>query len=129
MPTTRFDAVLRGLLVLALSAPATLLASGQDPQAGAPPWQIANGQAGHDLYLPRDIRKAYENGTRSRDGRPGPKYWQNRAAHKIHVTLVPPSRRVQGEQRIVYKNNSPAAIKINPVLRQLLEKGASGLPL
>ena len=30
------------------------------------------------LYMPRDIKAAYKNGTRSMDGKPGKNYWQNR---------------------------------------------------
>ena len=29
------------------------------------------------LYMPRTVKEAFANGTRSPDGRPGPKYWQN----------------------------------------------------
>lgn len=112
MRTTRFDTVRCGLLVLALSAQASLLVAGQDPQPAGPPWQISDGRPGQNLYMPREIRKAYENGTRSLDGRPGAKYWQNQASHKIHVTLFPPSRRVQAEQEIVYTNNSPTPLGV-----------------
>lgn len=110
MLTSRFDLLRLGVLVLALSVLGSLPAAGQDPQAGAPPWRIDTGQPGHELYMPRDVRKAYEAGTRSMDGRPGPKYWQNHAAHRIHVTVFPPNRRVQGEQEIVYTNNSPTPL-------------------
>jgi len=85
-------------------------ASGASPdagQAGAPPWGIANGQPDAGLYVPRDVQQAYAKGTRSPDGRPGPNYWQNEADHRIRISLSPPSRRVQGEQDIVYTNNSP----------------------
>lgn len=63
------------------------------------------------LYIPRDIQQAYKNGTRSMDGRPGSKYWQNKARYNIVVTATPPSRTIQGTEEIVYFNNSPETIQ------------------
>ncbi|HEX6746797.1 MAG TPA: M1 family metallopeptidase [Longimicrobium sp.] len=71
----------------------------------ASPW-IA-GPAAAQLYMPRTVRQAYANGTRSPDGRPGPRYWQNRARYDITVTAAPPDRTVRGTEQIVYVNNSP----------------------
>jgi hypothetical protein len=58
------------------------------------------------LYKPRAVKQAYENGTRSPDGRPGEKYWQNHGRYTITVTALPPDRTVRGTERIVYFNNS-----------------------
>jgi hypothetical protein len=96
-----------GALSAVLLFPSTLLASPAGGQADPPPWVIANGQPDARLYVPRDVQQAYAKGTRSPDGRPGPNYWQNHAEHRIRVSLNPPSRRVQGEQEIVYTNHSP----------------------
>ena len=94
--------LLSALLVLpvacALAAPAP---------ADAPPWLVSNGDPAAGLYMPREIKQAYAKGTRSPDGKPGPNYWQNSARHSMRITLNPPSRRVQGEQEIVYTNHSP----------------------
>jgi hypothetical protein len=59
------------------------------------------------LYTPRDIQKAYNKGTRSMDGRPGNKYWQNRAYYNISLSVAPPNRTIQGSETITYFNNSP----------------------
>ena len=59
------------------------------------------------LFLPRNLQKAYDNGTRSWDGNPGPKYWQNRAQYTITAKLDPATRRLSGEETIKYFNNSP----------------------
>jgi hypothetical protein len=59
------------------------------------------------LYMPRGVKKAYEKGTRLPDGRPGPKYWQNRARYTITLTTSPPNRNVTGTEQIVYVNHSP----------------------
>lgn len=69
--------------------------------------EISNGVTGGELYVPRDIQVAYDKGTRSRDGNPGPNYWQNHSAHKMRITVSPPSKRVEAEQEIIYTNNSP----------------------
>jgi len=63
------------------------------------------------LYIPRNVAKAYQNGTRSADGRPGPKYWQNKASYNIRVSAAPPNRTVSGSEDIVYTNNSPDTLK------------------
>jgi hypothetical protein len=59
------------------------------------------------LYMPRAVAQAYRNGTRSLDGRPGAKYWQNRGRYTITITTSPPDRTVRGSEQIVYFNNSP----------------------
>jgi hypothetical protein len=63
------------------------------------------------LYLPRDIQQAYNNGTRSLDGRPGKNYWQNHGRYTITVTATPPSRTIYGAEQIVYTNNSPDTLR------------------
>jgi len=63
-------------------------------------------QQAADLYVPLEIQKAYAKGTRSRDGKPGSNYWQNRSDYKISVELVPATRQIKGEETITYYNNS-----------------------
>lgn len=67
--------------------------------------------AAEPLYMPRAVKLAYKHGTRSPDGRPGSKYWQNRARYSISVTTMPPDRSVRGSEQIVYSNNSPDTLK------------------
>ena len=74
----------------------------------AAPFTAASAQ---QLYMPRAVKQAFENGTRSPDGRPGPKYWQNHGRYTITVTALPPDRTVRGTERIVYFNNSPDTLK------------------
>lgn len=59
------------------------------------------------IYVPRNMQKAYEKGTRSTDGKPGKNYWQNTAHYDINVTVAPPDRNVKGSELIRYFNNSP----------------------
>ncbi len=60
-----------------------------------------------NLYWPRDLKKAYKNETRSNDGWPGKKYWQNTASYNITVSALPPDRNIKGSEQISYINNSP----------------------
>src|SRR3954451_22930577 len=63
--------------------------------------------AAQQLYMPRNVARAYAAGTRSPDGRPGPKYWQNKGVYNISINAAPPDRKVTGSEDITYTNNSP----------------------
>ena len=63
------------------------------------------------LYMPIDVRKAYDNKTRSCDGLPGPNYWQNKADYKMKINFEPDSKQLSGNAEIVYFNNSPDTLK------------------
>ena len=78
------------------------------------------------LYIPRDIQKVYNKGTRSSDGRPGKNYWQNHARYNISVTAMPPGRNIQGDETITYFNNSPDTISqlLFKLYPNLYQKGA-----
>ena len=64
-----------------------------------------------ELYKPRDVKKAFANGTRSDDGRPGKAYWQNKARYTINIRATPPNRMLYGTEEITYINNSPNELK------------------
>ena len=64
-----------------------------------------------DLYIPLNIQKAYKNKTRSKDGKPGENYWQNRADYSINVDFNPKTRLLKGNEKITYFNNSPDTLK------------------
>jgi hypothetical protein len=61
--------------------------------------------------MPPEIQKAYDNGTRSLDGKPGKNYWQNRGQYHIALTVNPPDNTVTGIEQISYSNNSPDTLK------------------
>jgi hypothetical protein len=63
------------------------------------------------LYIPRDVKKAYKNQTRSADGKPGKNYWQNHGRYNISISVTPPSRTIRGIEQITYFNNSPDTLK------------------
>ncbi|MFI5212003.1 MAG: M1 family peptidase, partial [Ignavibacteria bacterium] len=60
-----------------------------------------------ELYIPLEFQAAYEDGTRSPDGKPGPEYWQNSADYKLSVILDPAAGKITGSGTIIYNNNSP----------------------
>jgi hypothetical protein len=67
--------------------------------------------AQQSLPLPRNIQAAYDKQTRSADGGPGARYWQNTAQYNIQVSYAPKTRIVAGNEEIVYSNNSPDTLK------------------
>ncbi|HEX3933150.1 MAG TPA: M1 family metallopeptidase [Puia sp.] len=78
------------------------------------------------LTMPPEIQKAYDNGTRSLDGQPGPRYWQNHGSYVISLTVSPPSPVISGVEQIVYTNNSPDTLQsLNMKLIQNVRRGAS----
>ncbi|TWF33823.1 hypothetical protein FHW36_11113 [Chitinophaga polysaccharea] len=64
-----------------------------------------------ELYMPRNIKRAYVNETRSKTGAPGKRYWQNKGRYDIQLSVNPPNRTVTGTETISYVNNSPNALK------------------
>ncbi len=79
------------------------------------------------LFIPRNINSAYEKGTRSLDGKPGPEYWQNFSDYKIDVEVDPSTYQIVGTEEITYYNNSPDSLK-RIVLRlypNVLKKGSA----
>ncbi len=71
----------------------------------------ANIFAQQPLMMPQNIKKAFTNETRSADGKPGKKYWQNHGKYNINVSIAPPSKTVTGTETISYINNSPTELK------------------
>jgi len=63
------------------------------------------------FFMPSEIKKAYEKGTRSYDGQPGTSYWQNTVDYNIKVTIVPSEKLIDGYEEVIYQNDSPDEIK------------------
>ena len=63
------------------------------------------------LYESKEIQRAYENGTRSREGIPGKNYWQNQIHYNIKTSFDPSSKILQGSGTITYTNNSYDTLK------------------
>ena len=84
-------------------------------------------RAQQQLYMPRAVKQAYAKGTRSSDGRPGARYWQNHGRYTITVTAMPPDRTVRGSEQITYVNNSPDTLA-HPVIKLFLNIHKPGAP-
>jgi peptidase M1-like protein len=83
---------------------------------------LANSQS---LYIPRDVRQAIKNGTRSTDGRPGKNYWQNTGRYSIIINAAPPDRNITGTEQITYINNSPDTLN-NLVIKLIVNIHKAG---
>jgi hypothetical protein len=88
--------------------------------------QTSDGPGGR-LYEPRNVKAAYAAGTRSRDGMPGAKYWQNRASYRITVAATPPDRTIRGQEWITYHNESPDTLS-SLVIRLMMNVHQPGAP-
>ncbi|MGH7591595.1 MAG: hypothetical protein ACREL2_09155, partial [Gemmatimonadales bacterium] len=77
------------------------------PQMPAlPPMRTPTADTGIFAHL--DLRPGNE--VRLPDGRPGPKYWEQRADYDIRATLDTGAKTIKGTVRITYTNHSPAAL-------------------
>lgn len=79
------------------------------------------------LYMPRTYQRALRDSTRSRNGRPGPKYWENHAHYRISVTASPPNRTIHGLEHVSYANNSPDTLH-HLVFKLLMNVHRAGAP-
>ena len=88
---------------------------------------LARPAAAQGLYMPRDIQRAFAKGTRAPDGRPGPRYWQNRARYDITVQAAPPARDIRGREQITYFNNSPDTLRqvVLRIIQNIHQPGAT----
>jgi hypothetical protein len=64
------------------------------------------------------FERAVSNGTRTPSGKPGPRYWQQRADYRLEAELNPVSKRLTGKGMVTYYNHSPSTL--NEVYVQLL---------
>lgn len=63
--------------------------------------------AAQNLYTPRNINQAIKGGSRTENGLPGQNYWQNHGKYDLNIQLDPATRAVNGEEIVIYTNNSP----------------------
>jgi hypothetical protein len=64
-----------------------------------------------NLFTPLNFLRAVENGTRTLSGIPGENYWQNSSDYFIKVKIHPKEKFLEGNQTIIYYNNSPDTLK------------------
>ena len=63
------------------------------------------------VRTPAPFDRSVRAGTRTRSGRPGPDYWQNRAEYDIDARLLPDEHVLEGTARITYHNRSPDTLR------------------
>src|SRR3954453_16561236 len=82
--------------------------------------------AQESLPIPVNLLSTYKQGTRTQDGKPGDKYWQNNANYNVRVHFNPATLLVRGGERISYYNNSPDTLNniIFKLYPNLFKKGA-----
>jgi hypothetical protein len=80
-----------------------------------------------DLKMPKELKRAYVNQTRTYDGNPGPNYWQNFSDYNIKAEIDPKTRLLSGSEKIVYFNNSPDTLKtiVLKLYQDMYKKGAA----
>jgi peptidase M1-like protein len=86
------------LALLVLSVTLSAVSSGQ----AAPGDTLSSG-----VSVFRPLALPAPNEYRSGSGRPGPRYWQQRADYRIAATLDTVRRQIRGRETIHYSNNSP----------------------
>jgi hypothetical protein len=60
-----------------------------------------------EIVPPPSFDSAIAHGTRSPNGAPGPRYWQNRVDYRIAAQITPADSMLTGRETISYRNNSP----------------------
>ncbi len=65
----------------------------------------------YPVFESRAFARAVENGTRTRTGRPGPRYWQQWAEYRLEAALDPATRRLSGRGTVRYTNHSPDTLR------------------
>lgn len=91
-----------------------------------PPITPAVAEARYALPENRAFESAVQRGTRTRIGRPGPRYWQQWAEYDLEAALEPGSQRIRGRGTIRYFNRSPDTLRTLAIhLRQNLHAPSS----
>ena len=99
---------LAGILLLSLLSACS---PGRPTPAAPAPVAEPGGGAPRARAMPLPVLQGFEqavvNGTRSRTGAPGPRYWQQWSEYKLEAELNPISKRLTGHGTITYYNRSP----------------------
>src|SRR5204862_425365 len=82
-----------------------VLAALQQPAASPLPPQVGDTSPFRRLALPAP------NEVREGSGRPGPRYWQQRADYTIRATLDTATHTIAGSETLRYVNNSPDTLR------------------
>lgn len=99
----------RPLAALLLAATAACAAGRSAPQLNVPaaPAAAAERPRPYPVLETPAFQRAVARGTRTRTGRPGPRYWTQRAEYALQAELHPATKRLTGRGTIRYHNRSP----------------------
>ncbi len=79
----------------------------------APPQPVtADRPVPYPVVIPPEFERAITAGTRSRDGSPGSRYWQQEADYAISARVEPDAKTLTGSETIRYHNNSPDTLPV-----------------
>ncbi len=108
LPVRRSGPLLTFLSLLAACGPGKPAPTQPAPATGSPGSTIPRA---YQLTASESFERAVAQGTRTRTGAPGPRYWQQWAEYRITSELNPISKRLTGQESITYYNRSPDALK------------------
>ncbi len=76
-------------------------------------------------FVPYNVLRAIEKGTRTTEGIPGKLYFQNYAKYTINAFFDPESGKLSGKERIVYYNNSRDTLRriVIRLYQNIMKKG------
>jgi Peptidase family M1 domain len=102
------------LLATTLVAVSAGCSSGRSAPGTTPSPRTSGTTSRHgSMALP--VSDAYERavsrGTRTHDGTPGPRYWQQWADYRLEAELNPISKRLTGKGTVTYQNHSPDTLR------------------
>ncbi len=101
-------------ICVALASLAILGCSGSTGQpvesAATPRNESASRPIPYPVVYSPEYEAALQRGTRSRDGRPGPRYWQQWTDYRLSARIQPEEKRLSGRANIKYHNNSPGEL-------------------
>ncbi len=92
-------------------ASACAAGGGAGPASGVLPAASLVRPRPYPVYETRAFEAAVASGTRTRTGRPGPRYWQQHASYRLEANLDPATARLEGRGTIRYLNNSPDTLR------------------
>lgn len=101
------------ILCLALVAcGCTALPFTRKPEVPAAPAASTGRPLPYPVFESNGFARAVANGTRTRTGEPGPRYWQQFARYRIDAELVPATSQLNGRETVRYYNRSPDTLRV-----------------
>jgi hypothetical protein len=104
----------RGILLIAVWVGLAGCATARAPaaeKAARPVATAAERPLPYPVTYPPGYARALARGTRSADGVPGPRYWQQWTEYRLHARVDPAAKRLDGRATIVYYNRSPDTLQ------------------